>query len=84
MPACAASRIALSCGWVSVAASGKSLNNAKWMCGSRFPRAWTSRCAISSSTLCTLSSSVGTITMVRAEAGTCSNSIRGNRLGGIR
>ena len=32
----------------------------------------------------TLSSSVGTITIVRAEAGTASSSSRGSRRGGIR
>ena len=40
------------------------------MCGSTLPRAWTSRCAISSLTRSTLSKIVGTITMVRASAGT--------------
>ena len=48
MPARAASRISASRGSVSVAASGKSLSSAKWMCGSRLPSACTSRCAISS------------------------------------
>ena len=42
------------------------------MCGSRLPSACTSRCATSSSTRSTLSSIVGTMTIVRADAGTWS------------
>ena len=40
------------------------------MCGSRLPSACTSRCASSSATRSTLSRIVGTITIVRADAGT--------------
>jgi hypothetical protein len=82
MPVRAASRITASPGSVSLAASRKSLRTAKWMCGSTFPSAWTSRWERNSVTCSTRSRIVGTITIVRAEAGTRSYSSRGSRFGG--
>ncbi len=84
MPARAAARISSSCGIVWAGASRTSLSKAKWMLASTLPRAWTSRWAISSLTRSTLSKIVGTITMVRASAGTDTSSSRGSRRGGMR
>ena len=67
------------------AASAKSPRIAKWMRGSRFPSARTSRCSRSRSTPSTLVSSVGTTTRVRASSGMpAERSRRGSRRGGAR
>ena len=83
MPARARARIASSAGASDVLVSAKSLRIAKWMQGSRLPRASTSTCSSSGSTPAAVVSIVGTITIVRAVSGTpLEKSRRGSRFGG--